>query len=101
MRENHDAIRSNTHVGVEVEPVLTSWVGSRVEALAIDPRTPTIIYAGTTRGGVFKSTDSGRTWRAINEGLANLRVTVLVIDPNDPFTIYASTEGNGVFVLRQ
>jgi photosystem II stability/assembly factor-like uncharacterized protein len=36
--------------------------------LAIDPSTPTTVYAATSRG-VFKSTDEGATWVEINEGL--------------------------------
>jgi photosystem II stability/assembly factor-like uncharacterized protein len=34
-----------------------------ITALAIDPRTPSTLYAGTD-GGVFKSTDAGATWEA-------------------------------------
>ena len=32
-----------------------------IAALAIDPTTPSTLYAGTN-GGVFKSTDAGATW---------------------------------------
>ena len=35
--------------------------GGPVLSIAIDPATPSTIYAGTY-GGVFKSTDSGATW---------------------------------------
>ena len=34
-----------------------------VRSLAIDPATPTTLYAGTD-GGVFKSTDGGGSWSA-------------------------------------
>ena len=37
-----------------------------VQALAIDPVTPTMLYAGTDSGGVFRSTDGGVNWRAAN-----------------------------------
>ena len=33
--------------------------GGRVHVLAIDPATPSTLYAGPGLGGVFKSTDSG------------------------------------------
>ena len=67
-------------------------------ALAIDPQTPTILYAGTERGGVFKSTDGGESWIAFNTGLTNLLVNSVVVDPQRPTTLYAGTQG-GVFVL--
>jgi len=39
-----------------------------VSVLVIDPKSPTTLYAGTTGGGVFKSTDGGGTWSASNTG---------------------------------
>src|SRR5207253_2905038 len=37
-----------------------------VLSVAIDPQTPSTLYAGTSGGGVFKSTDGGGTWGAVN-----------------------------------
>ncbi|MGQ9568633.1 MAG: hypothetical protein ACUVWW_11370, partial [Anaerolineae bacterium] len=39
--------------------------GGTIYALAIDPATPTTLYAGTW-GGVFKSTNGGGNWSAVN-----------------------------------
>ena len=39
-------------------------------ALAVDPRDSGIVYAGTATHGMFKSTDAGANWRAINTGLS-------------------------------
>ena len=36
--------------------------GGNIIALAIDPATPTTLYAGTGAGGVFKSTTGGSSW---------------------------------------
>ena len=63
-----------------------------VTALAVDPQTPSIIYAGTSGGGVFKSADGGGSWSAINTGLSNLYVADLVIDPQTPTTLYLITD---------
>src|SRR5439155_10836997 len=58
------------------------WMGSGlnnlgVTSLAMDPTNPLIIYAGTGRTGVFKTTDGGVQWTAVNAGLTNLLVTAL------------------------
>ena len=74
--------------------------GGTINTLAIDPTTPSTLYAGTN-GGVFKSTDGGAHWGAVNTGLTNLTVLALAIDPAAPNTIYAGTNGNSVFVLQQ
>jgi len=46
---------------------------------------------------VFKSTDGGASWSAINSGLTNIRVRALAIDPANPTTLYAGTDGSSVF----
>jgi photosystem II stability/assembly factor-like uncharacterized protein len=71
--------------------------GERIQALAIDPAQPATLYAGTYGNGVFKSTDSGGTWAAVNAGLTNLSVFVLAVNPLSSATLYAGTHGGGVF----
>jgi len=65
-------------------------------ALAIDPSDPETLYAGGN--GVFKTTDGGKSWTAIDSDLAELNATItLVIDPKDPATLYAGTSYGSVF----
>jgi len=71
--------------------------GRTIYALAIDPATPTTLYAGTDGYGVFKSTNGGAQWSAANTGLTATDVTALAIDPVTPATLYAVTYGGGVF----
>lgn len=64
--------------------------GGSVTALVIDPLNPDTLYAVGGKGGVFKSTDGGAHWQAVNTGFgANTQVQVLAIDPLNPGTIYA------------
>jgi len=69
------------------------WV-EECDALAINPATPSTLYAGTWGGGVFQSTNSGGSWNAVNMGLG--WVNTLAINPTTPSTLYAGTDG-GVF----
>ena len=66
-----------------------------VLALALDPTTPTTLYAATSSGGVFKTTDGGGSWRPT--GLTGTFALALALDPRTPTTLYAGTEGGGVF----
>jgi photosystem II stability/assembly factor-like uncharacterized protein len=64
--------------------------------LAIDPITPSTIYAsysGDSDQGIVKSTDGGESWQVINTGLPSGDVGSLAIDPTAPSTIYASYSG--------
>jgi photosystem II stability/assembly factor-like uncharacterized protein len=72
--------------------------GNNVFCLAIDPRRPAILYAGTLNFGIYKSTDGGASWSPSQRGLsANLLgVHALAIDPGAPGTVFAGT-GVGVF----
>src|SRR3989449_11713344 len=64
-----------------------------INALAIDPQTPTTLYAGTSGHGVFKSTDGGGNWSAVNTGLTSPYGGALVTAlPTAPTT---STTPNG------
>lgn len=64
--------------------------------LAIDPTTPTTVYAGAVTG-MFKSTDAGAHWAEINDGLnpfgylchPSPSVTSLAIGLTSPATVYA------------
>ena len=76
--------------------------GEIVTTLALDPKIPSTIYAGT-RTGIFKSTDGGNNWKAINTGLSVLNIVAVVVDPVTPSTLYLaaydvySFNGNGVY----
>jgi photosystem II stability/assembly factor-like uncharacterized protein len=79
-----------------------SWSSLTISAsaLAIDPITPTILYANAN--GVSKSTDGGASWHTINNGMANqygnvLSGSKLAIDPGTPTTVYVGTSGRGMF----
>jgi len=61
-----------------------------------DPSAPATLYAGTG-GGVFKSSNGGQSWTAVNAGLTNTYVITLAIDPSAPATLYAGTNSGGVF----
>ena len=69
---------------------------AHVVALAVDPATPSTIYAGTVGAGALKSIDAGTTWSPINQGLTNADVAALAIDPVARSTLYAGTDA-GVF----
>jgi photosystem II stability/assembly factor-like uncharacterized protein len=64
-------------------------------AFAINSRNPQIVYAGSGRG-VFKSSDGGGSWHAVNVGLTGRYIFDLAIDQHQPATLYAAT-GTGVF----
>lgn len=71
-------------------------IGGRTRALLIHPTTPSIMYAAGVAGGVWKTTNGGQSWTALNDLLPNLAVCSMAFDPTDSNVIYAGT-GEGFF----
>jgi photosystem II stability/assembly factor-like uncharacterized protein len=74
-----------------------------VRALAIDPTAPLTLYAGTSNNGLFKSTNGGGVWTAMNNGMGGsspTNINTIVIDPANTSTIYTghgfSFSGGGI-----
>src|SRR5262249_20316139 len=62
-------------------------------SLAIDPATPSTIYAGSS-ASVSKSTDGGQTWQVVGNGIPRgAFVRSLVIDPASASVIYGTYTG--------
>src|SRR3989344_3962409 len=67
-----------------------------IEALAIDPKNPKVIFAGSERR-VYKTADSGVSWKRVL-GLrgSDNRVRLIYVDPLDSKNVYVCTE-RGVY----
>lgn len=56
-------------------------------------------FIGVCHGGLFESTDSGRTWKRINLELPIRKIDRLVMDLSDPSLgpLYVATESSGIW----
>jgi len=94
-----------TDGGANWTPLSDAWEHLAVNRIAIDPATPTTIYAGTGDfhggygyvNGLMKSTDAGATWTKLGSEFAGLGVTGIVVDPETPTTITVSTGGGPTY----
>lgn len=66
--------------------------------LAVDPKDPDTVYAGTSDEGLFKSSDGGRSWERL-WGVAHPRVTSVAVSAVNG-AVYAGTEPSSLFVSR-
>ena len=74
---------------------LPLW-GAEVRVFALDPFAPGVVYCGTSRGNVYVSSDSGRSWAPARNGPAfpGHYVSGLVADPDVPGRLWASLVGD-------
>jgi hypothetical protein len=68
---------------------------SRFFFVAVDSRSPSIVYAGDIDRGVFKSTDGGKTWLGSGQGFSGL-LSALELDPLNSSVLYVGTSA-GVY----
>ena len=68
--------------------------GGRTRAVAGVPDQPNVFYIGAVDGGVWKSSDYGRTWDPIFDEQPTQSIGAIAVAPSDPRIIYvASGEG--------
>ena len=104
MDGNTPVLAAATDVGVwQSEDHADTWVETNVglgvadvQALAVAPSNPQIVFAGTKQGGVFKSVDGGRTWQDASQGIPlglGILAHDLAVDARNPYLVYLNGWG--------
>ncbi|MGA9803363.1 MAG: glycoside hydrolase [Terriglobales bacterium] len=69
--------------------------GGRTVAISGVPGQPNIFYMAPNNGGVWKTTDFGKTWNPIFDGQPTGSIGALAVAPSNPNTIYVGS-GEGL-----
>ena len=72
---------------------------SQVRALTVDPRSPSVVYAGA-ENGIYRSEDSGMTWSRLDSPMAGLKIWSIAVDPANSDNIYVGTSPAQLFRSR-
>ena len=106
---NHDIIYAMPFSIIKSEDGGKSWQSiidgirldweTRVQSLAINPKNPKVLYAGTAgffTGNLYKSSDSGLSWNKTPSDSLRDGVVSIAIDPIDTNNVYAGTSWRGI-----
>jgi len=87
-------IESSTATWGPLGPLNTESGIGRVDRLAFHPTDADIVYAGTTAGGLWRTTDAGANWSNLTPDIPSGGISGIVINPDDTDTLYILT-GDG------
>ena len=92
--------------GLEYRPIGPA-AGGRVSRVAGVPGDPLVFYAATASGGVWKSTNGGRSWSPIFDDQPVSSIGSVAVAPSDPNVVWVGSgeanirgnvgEGNGIY----
>jgi photosystem II stability/assembly factor-like uncharacterized protein len=97
-----------TESGVHVSAGGAPWVkrnaglppvdANQFTDLAVDPTDPTTVFVGTNPSGVYRTTNSGQSWSAVNNDLPNgtRHVRAVVVSPTTG-DVFVSLRGAGLY----
>ena len=84
-------------IGTLLKP---GYVDGLATNLELDPFSDNTIYVGTNGYGVYKTTNAGRSWSPMNQGLNTPFIKgpgALRVHPRLPGTLFASTQAGGIY----
>lgn len=66
-------------------------VSGRVSGVTIHPSDPSTLLLASATGGIWKSTDSGSSWRPVSDSAPGMAVSSVVYAPSNPSIAFAAT----------
>ncbi len=76
------------------------FVDGQATGLVVDPASDEVLYAATNGYGIFKTSDGGKSWQAINRGIMTPYIkgpNAILVHPGNSQVLYVSTQQGGVY----
>lgn len=84
----------NPFNGLEFRNIGPAMTSGRIADIAIHPENENVWYVAVGSGGVWKTTNSGTTWKPLFDKEKVYSIGSITIDPNNPHTIWVGTGEN-------
>lgn len=80
--------------GIKLRLIGPAVFGGRITDLSFNPTNKAEFYVAFASGGVWKTTNSGITFKPIFDSLGSFSIGCIAIDPNNPFVLWVGTGEN-------
>lgn len=87
-------INEDTFKGLEFRSLGPALTSGRIADIAIHPENENVWYVAVGSGGVWKTVNSGTTWKPIFDKQKSYSMGCITIDPNNSHTIWVGTGEN-------
>ena len=88
------ALTSSTFSGLSLREIGPALPSGRISDLAVVPENPKVYYAAIASGGLFKTENSGTTWKPIFDRYPSYSVGAITLDPNNSLVLWVGTGEN-------
>ncbi|HKL53008.1 MAG TPA: hypothetical protein VJ902_03555, partial [Wenzhouxiangellaceae bacterium] len=89
-----DALNESTFAGLELRTIGPAFMSGRIADIALHPDNPNVWYVAVGSGGVWKTVNSGTTWKPIFDGQGSYSIGSITLDPSNPNTVWVGTGEN-------
>ena len=87
-------INEKVFSGLKFRNIGPAFTSGRIADIAIHPDNENVWYVAVGSGGVWKTTNSGTTWKPVFDKQTSFSIGAITIDPNNPHTIWVGTGEN-------
>ena len=93
-KKDKSPLNASTFSGFKIRNIGPAMKSGRIADIAIHPENNNIWYVAVGSGGVWKTVNSGTTWKPVFDAQKVYSIGCVAIDPNNPHTVWVGTGEN-------
>jgi photosystem II stability/assembly factor-like uncharacterized protein len=93
-KDDESPLSDTAFAGLKLRSVGPALMSGRIADIAIHPYDNNLWYVAVGSGGVWKTENSGVTWKPIFDDQSSYSIGCVTIDPNNPHVIWVGTGEN-------
>jgi len=86
-----DSLNSATFSGLKLRNIGPAFNSGRISDFAVNPKDHSEYYVATASGGIWKTNNSGTTFKSVFDKYGAYSIGCIVIDPNNPYVVWTGT----------